>query len=357
MAMAGAVRALLRAAQASLAAGAAPLPPRAGRAGPHLAPAARCRLLAGGPARPREGPDRAAAEPETWVDAMPAAAVPYLKLARVHRAMPIALLAYPCFWSIGLAAPPGSPPDAGALALFGAGAVLLRGAGCTVNDLWDRDLDARVARTRGRPLAAGAVSPPQALAFLGAQLGLGLGVLLQLNPYSQVLGASSLALVGAYPLMKRVTDWPQAFLGLTINWGALLGYSAVAGACDWGVVLPLYLSGVCWTLVYDTIYAHQDKADDAKVGVRSTALLFGDRTRPVLSAFAVGAGGGLALSGLAAGCHGPFFVGAGAGVAHLLRQIWTVDLEDPADCGRTFASNGTYGALVFAGVVADRLLA
>ena len=161
------------------------------------------------------------------------------------------------------------------LALFGAGAVLLRGAGCTVNDLWDRDLDGKVERTKTRPLPSGAVSPLQAVGWLGAQLGLGLGVLLQLNEYSQALGASSLALVVTYPLMKRVTGWTQAFLGLTFNWGALLGWAAVRGACDWTVVLPLYFGGVAWTLVYDTIYAHQDKKDDVLAGIKSTALTFG----------------------------------------------------------------------------------
>lgn len=161
--------------------------------------------------------------PRSWLDdALPARAVPYAKLARLDAPAGAWLLLWPCTWSLALAAPAGSPPDAALLALFSVGALLLRGAGCTVNDLWDRDIDRLVARTRHRPLASGAVSPAGALVFLGAQLGVGLGVLLQLNTFSQLLGASSLGLVATYPLMKRITNWPQAFLGLTFNWGALL---------------------------------------------------------------------------------------------------------------------------------------
>jgi 4-hydroxybenzoate polyprenyltransferase len=145
----------------------------------------------------------------------------------------------------------------GLLALFGTGAVIMRGAGCTINDLWDKDFDKQVERTNQRPLAAGTINYPQAWKFLALQLSAGLGVLCQLNMYSIILGASSLGLVIIYPLMKRVTYWPQAVLGLTFNYGALLGWSAVHGSCAWPVVLPLYAGGVCWTLVYDTLYAHQ----------------------------------------------------------------------------------------------------
>ena len=281
---------------------------------------------------------------------------PLWRLARMDRPMPTWLLLWPCLWSQALATPAGALPDWYLAALFGAGAVLLRGAGCTVNDLWDRDIDPRVERTRTRPLASGEVTPAQAVGFLGAQLGLGLGVLLQLNDYTKVLGASSLALVGTYPLMKRVTFWPQAFLGLTINWGALVGYAAVAGSCDWGVVAPLYLSGAAWTIVYDTIYAHQDMRDDVKAGVKSTALLFAGNTRPILSGFAGLAGAGLAASGVAAGCGAPFFVSAAAAGGHLLWQVWTVDLDSREDCSAKFASNKWYGALVYAGIVADGAL-
>ena len=300
-----------------------------------------------------------AAAPEaenTWVDrALPSSVVPYAKLVRLDRPVGSALLAWPCFWSIALAADPGSLPDATTLGLFGVGAFLLRGAGCTVNDLWDRDIDGKVARTRNRPIASGAISVPKAVAFLGAQLGLGLGILLQLNDYSKILGASSLALVAAYPGMKRVTNWPQAFLGLTFNWGALLGWAAVRGSCDWGAVLPLYASGVAWTLVYDTIYAHQDKDDDVKVGVKSTALHFGKDTKKYLSAFAMAGSGALCASGAYVGLDFPFYLGVASAASHLAWQIGTVNLDDREDCAAKFRSNSTYGALVFAGIVAGKV--
>ncbi|GBF96715.1 hypothetical protein Rsub_09457 [Raphidocelis subcapitata] len=293
----------------------------------------------------------------TWLErALPASALPYAHLMRLEKPIGTYLLAWPGLWSIALAAEKGHLPDPWLSFLFVVGAVLLRGAGCTVNDLWDRDIDRQVARTRGRPIASGAVSVPQGIAFLGAQLALGLGVLLQLNPYTQVLGASSLLLVGTYPLMKRVTGWPQAYLGLTINWGALMGWAAARGACDWTVVLPLYAAGVNWSLVYDTIYAHQDKADDAKVGVGSTALSLGARTKPALSAFAALQAGCLLAAGGAAGAGAAFHAAVAAGAAHQAWQIWGVDLDDGRDCMAKFVSNKWYGAVLYAGIVADRLL-
>uniref|UniRef100_A0A7N0RDF5 4-hydroxybenzoate polyprenyltransferase n=1 Tax=Kalanchoe fedtschenkoi TaxID=63787 RepID=A0A7N0RDF5_KALFE len=195
----------------------------------------------------------------SWIDLyLPQKIRPYAHLARLDKPIGTWLLAWPCMWSINMAASPGSLPDFKMMALFGCGALLLRGAGCTVNDLLDRDIDTKVERTKLRPVASGLLSPFEGVSFLGLQLLLGLGILLQLNNYSRVLGASSLLLVFSYPLMKRFTFWPQAFLGLTFNWGALLGWSAIRGSLDPTVVLPLYFSGVCWTLVYDTIYAHQD---------------------------------------------------------------------------------------------------
>lgn len=173
----------------------------------------------------------------------------------------------------------------------------------------NRDIDKQVERTRTRPIASGEVSVVQGIAFLGAQLTAGLAILLQLNPYTQLLGASSLLLVGSYPLMKRVTDWPQAFLGLTINWGALLGFAAVRGHVDWATCAPMYLAGACWTLVYDTIYAHQDKRDDEQVGVRSTARLFGDNTKLITSGFSAATISLLALSGYQAELHPAYYCG------------------------------------------------
>ncbi|KAL0533153.1 hypothetical protein IC582_030368 [Cucumis melo] len=241
------------------------------------------------------------------------------------------------------------------LTLFGCGALLLRGAGCTINDLLDRDIDTKVERTKLRPVASGQLTQPQGISFLGLQLFLGLGILLQLNNYSRILGASSLLLVFSYPLMKRFTYWPQAYLGLTFNWGALLGWAAIRGTLDPAIVLPLYFSGVFWTLVYDTIYAHQDKGDDLKVGVKSTALRFGDSTKEWITMFGIANIGCLALSGYNADIGWPFYALLAAASGQLAWQIFTVDLSSRADCNRKFISNKWYGALVFSGILLGRL--
>ncbi|XP_013791291.1 4-hydroxybenzoate polyprenyltransferase, mitochondrial-like [Limulus polyphemus] len=194
---------------------------------------------------------------ESLVHSMPGSIQPYLKLMRIDRPIGTWLLLWPCAWSIGLATPAGHFPDPYYLALFAAGALLMRGAGCTVNDMWDKDIDKQVARTKDRPLASGQLNMIDAWVLLGGQLSLALFVLLQLNWYSIVLGASSLGLVVTYPLMKRFTYWPQVMLGLTFNWGAFLGWSSICGTCKWSAVLPLYTACIFWTLIYDTIYAHQ----------------------------------------------------------------------------------------------------
>ncbi|KAG5531117.1 hypothetical protein RHGRI_025911 [Rhododendron griersonianum] len=271
----------------------------------------------------------------SWVDLyLPEKARPYAHLARLDKPIGTWLLAWPCFWSITLAAFPGNLPDIKMLTLFGCGALLLRGAGCTVNDLLDQDIDTKVERTKLRPIASGALTPFQGICFLGFQLLLGLGILLQLNNYSRVLGASSLLLVFSYPLMKRLTFWPQAYLGLTFNWGALLGWSAVRGSLDPAVVFPLYISGVFWTLVYDTIYAHQDKEDDMKVGVKSTALRFGDSTKEWVTGFGIACISSLALSGFHANIGWPFYASLAAASGQLAWQIFMVDLSCRADCNR-----------------------
>jgi 4-hydroxybenzoate polyprenyltransferase len=239
------------------------------------------------------------------------------------------------------------------LGLFGLGAVVMRGAGCTINDMWDKNLDKAVERTQSRPLARGDVNQRQALVFLAGQLTVGLGVLLQLNWYSIFLGASSLSLVTTYPLMKRITYWPQAVLGLTFNWGALLGWSAVAGAVNWSVCLPLYAGGVCWTLVYDSIYAHQDKADDINVGIHSTALLFGERTRPILGAFSTSTVSLIGLAGVL-NAHGmPFYLGLGLGAAQLARVLWKTDFASRPSCWQGFVGCGWSGFWIWMGALAD----
>lgn len=167
------------------------------------------------------------------------------------------LLFWPCGWSVALSASPGCLPDLATLAIFASGAFIMRGAGCTINDMWDKEIDAKVARTRDRPLVSGGITRWDAFGFLGIQLSTGLLLLLELNLYSIMLGACSLGLVIIYPLMKRVTHWPQLILGMTFNWGALLGWSATQGSIMWSACLPLYVAGICWTIVYDTIYAHQ----------------------------------------------------------------------------------------------------
>ncbi|KAK4362359.1 hypothetical protein RND71_017600 [Anisodus tanguticus] len=293
----------------------------------------------------------------SWVDTyLPQRIRPYAHLARLDKPIGTWLLAWPCMWSIALAAPQGSLPDVKMMTLFGCGALLLRGAGCTINDLLDRDIDTKVERTRSRPVASGVLTPFQGLTFLGVQLLLGLGILLQLNNYSRILGASSLLLVFSYPLMKRWTFWPQAYLGLTFNWGALLGWAAIQGSIDPSVVLPLYASGVFWTLVYDTIYAHQDKEDDLKVGVKSTALRFGDSTKEWISGFGLACISSLALSGVNADIGWPYYAFLTAASGQLAWQIWTVDLSSRADCNRKFNSNKWFGAFVFGGILFGRLL-
>ncbi|TPX45085.1 hypothetical protein SeMB42_g03170 [Synchytrium endobioticum] len=239
------------------------------------------------------------------------------------------------------------------LGLFGIGAFLLRGAGCTINDLWDRDIDKLVARTRDRPLAARTITPRQAVVFLGAQLSLGLMVLTQLNMYSIVLGASSMVLVVTYPLMKRVTFWPQGVLGLTFNWGALLGWSAMTGKLDLAVCLPLYAAGVFWTLHYDTVYAIQDVPDDRQVGVKSTALMLYDKMKVWLSGFAATNLALLTVAGAMNGHGVPYYVGLVGAASHYVWQIWNLDVKSAQDCARRFASNATLGFIVFLGIAVD----
>ncbi|XP_073056464.1 4-hydroxybenzoate polyprenyltransferase, mitochondrial isoform X1 [Primulina eburnea] len=293
----------------------------------------------------------------SWIDVyLPRKARPFALLARLDKPIGTWLLAWPCMWSITMAAAPGSFPDAKMMVLFGTGALLLRGAGCTINDLLDRDIDTKVERTRLRPIASGVLTPFQGLCFLGFQLLLGLGILLQLNNFSRVLGASSLLLVFSYPLMKRLTFWPQAYLGLTFNWGALLGWAAVKESLDPAVVLPLYASGVLWTLVYDTIYAHQDKEDDLRVGVKSTALRFGDSSKKWVTGFGIACITSLALSGYNANLAWPYFSFLMAASSQLAWQIMTVDLSSRVDCNKKFVSNKWFGAIVYCGILFGKLL-
>ncbi|EDV24693.1 uncharacterized protein TRIADDRAFT_25833 [Trichoplax adhaerens] len=281
---------------------------------------------------------------------------PYLRLIRFDRPIGTYLLYLPCTWSISMAATPGHLPDLKTLAVFGIGALVMRGAGCTINDMWDSDFDKKVFRTRDRPIASGTIAHKQALGFLAAQLTVGLSILLSLNQYSIILGACSVPFVIVYPLMKRFTFWPQLFLGITFNWGALLGYAAVNGYCDWNVVIPLYAASISWTLFYDTIYAHQDKDDDRFINVKSTALLFGDNTKHWLSLFAGITTTGLVLSGLSAHQTWPYFAAVGGGFAHLLYQIYSVNISNTDSCLKVFKSNMWYGLIIFTGIIGGKLL-
>jgi len=290
-----------------------------------------------------------------WVDRwLPAGARPYARLARLDRPIGTWLLLWPCWWSIALATPAGSWPDWRLLALFAIGALAMRGAGCTVNDIADREFDGRVARTRTRPIPSGQVSLRQAFAFLFFLASVGFAVLITFNRLAIALGALSLVLVVTYPFMKRITWWPQLFLGLAFNWGALLGYAAELGRLDLAP-LVLYAAGICWTLGYDTIYAHQDKDDDALIGVKSTARLFGDRSRSWIAAFYTGMVALTALAGYLAWLAWPFYLLLALAALQLAWQVWRVRFDDAGDCLAKFRSNHPFGALVFLAILAGIL--
>jgi 4-hydroxybenzoate polyprenyltransferase len=292
-----------------------------------------------------------------WVDTRaPAAIRPYLRLSRIDRPIGTWLLFIPCLWGISLAAGAGAyrPWDIWLAVSCALGAFLMRGAGCTWNDLSDRDIDARVERTRLRPLPAGQVTPRQAVIWMIAQALLAALILFTYYDTAITLGLASLILVVLYPLAKRVTWWPQAFLGLTFNWGALLAYAAHAGEVT-PAALWLYAGGVFWTLFYDTIYAHQDRDDDALIGVKSTARLFGEATPRWLFAFLVAAVlclmMAVLLTYLAAGRAGPAMIVALGGVWafgwHLAWQLRHLDIRDPAQCLHLFRSNRDAGLLLW----------
>jgi 4-hydroxybenzoate polyprenyltransferase len=286
---------------------------------------------------------------EGWVALLPAAWRPYALLARLDRPIGVWLLFLPGLWGIVLARP--APLAALRLAvLFAIGSLAMRAAGCTVNDLWDRDIDRRVARTAGRPLASGALRPRQALAFLVVLLLIGLAVLLQLRPLAQALGVSSLVLVALYPLAKRVTWWPQLVMGFTFGFGAPMGYAAATGRID-GAWAAIYGAAILWDLGFDTIYAHQDREDDALVGVRSTARLFGQRTRPFLAACYAGTILLLGLAGWLGGLSWWFAPALVVPAALLGWQVAALDIDDPALCLRLFRANREAGLAVAAALL------
>ena len=296
------------------------------------------------------GPDPTDIHVGDWVDRrLPRWAEPYARLARLDRPIGTWLLLFPGWWGIALAGP--HWPDLWLMVLFAIGAVAMRGAGCTLNDIADRDYDGKVARTRLRPLPSGRVTVSQAIVFMAAQLAIGAAILFSLKPLCWWLGLGVLVLIGTYPFMKRITYWPQLFLGLNFNWGALLGWAAVTGSLAWPPVL-LYLGGIFWTLGYDTIYAHQDKEDDARIGVKSSALALGERTRPFLFLFYTAAIALWAAAGISAALGLLFWVGLAGAALQLAWQAALVNTEDPTDCLAKFRSNRITGGLLLAGIVA-----
>lgn len=284
---------------------------------------------------------------------LPAGWRPYALLARFDRPIGSWLLFLPGLWAFAIAAPSWAEGLRLTL-LFGIGAVAMRGAGCVVNDLWDRDIDRKVERTRGRPLAAGTVTPRQALAFLAGLCLVGLAVLLQLNHTAILFGLCALLPILLYPLAKRVTHWPQAMLGLTFSWAGPEGIAAATGRLD-AAALLLWAAGFCWILGYDTIYAHQDREDDAAVGIGSTALRFGERTRPFLAACYGATLALLALAGWAAGLAWFYLPGLLLPAALLARQVIRLDIHDPAGCLRLFKANREVGLAIAAAFLLGRL--
>jgi 4-hydroxybenzoate polyprenyltransferase len=290
-----------------------------------------------------------------WVDTLaPAWLRPYLRLARLDRPIGSWLLLLPCWWSSALAAvvAHARAPSLAHLVLFFIGAFAMRGAGCTWNDIVDRDLDAAVERTRSRPIPSGQVSRAQAALFLVLQALVGFAVLISFNGFTIGLGIASLAIVVVYPFMKRITYWPQIVLGLAFSWGALMGWAAAFGRLDWPALL-LYAGSISWVIGYDTIYAHQDREDDALIGIKSTALLFGERTKPMLALFYGLAVVLIAAAGYAAGAGIVFSVGLAAFAAHLAWQIRRLDIADPDNCLKVFKSDRDAGLILFAGLVLD----
>ena len=306
-----------------------------------------------------KGASVADAEVKNLVDRLaPKAVLPYLRLARADRPIGFFLLALPCFWSVSLAARSlgEAYPDPWLLLLFLIGAIVMRGAGCTYNDIVDRDIDARVARTRTRPLPSAQLTTRSAAIFMLLLCLAGLAVLLSLNRFTIWLGIGVLPIVALYPFVKRISNWPQAVLGLAFNWGALMGWSAVLGRLDLAP-LVLYAGAVCWTIGYDTIYAHQDREDDGLLGVKSTALRFGSATKPWLTILYSLAWLAITASGIMAGAGLAFLLGMAGAAVQLGWQVASLDMDDAENCLKRFRSNRDFGLVVLGAILIDMGLA
>ena len=292
-----------------------------------------------------------------WVDGLaPAFARPYLRLARLDRPIGSWLLLMPCWWSVGLTGMRAEHfPRLWHIVLFFIGAFAMRGAGCTWNDLVDRNLDGLVERTRSRPIPSGQVTVAEATVFMLLQALIGLMVLLQFNRFTVITGLCSLLVVAIYPFMKRVTYWPQVVLGLAFSYGALMGWPAAFGRLDWPA-LVLYAGSISWVIGYDTIYAHQDREDDLLIGIKSTALLFGENTRPMLAGFYAGAVVLIGIAGLLAGGGLIFALGLAGFAAHLAWQVARLDINNSAHCLRLFKSNRDAGLILFGAMLVEAVV-
>ena len=302
-------------------------------------------------------PSPADADARNWVDRFaPSAWKPYLRLARVDRPIGIWLLLIPCWLGQGLAFADGAnAPWLAHAFLFTLGAVVMRGAGCAYNDIVDRDIDAKVQRTAMRPIPAGQISLKEAWMFLVVLALIGLGVLLQFNPFTIYIGLGSLILVAAYPFMKRITWWPQVWLGLTFNWGVLVGYASATGYLSASAVM-IYAACVLWTIGYDTIYAHQDKEDDALIGVKSSARALGENTSVAIVILY----GGVLLLFIVAGVTSEFsavyFLALAAPSIHFIWQYAKLDVHNSEECLKIFKSNRSTGLLLLAPLLLERAL-
>jgi 4-hydroxybenzoate polyprenyltransferase len=281
--------------------------------------------------------------PLPWHDTVAA----YARLARLQAPIGFLLLLWPCWWAVAMAWP-GPAEGARLMVLFLIGAIVMRAAGCVWNDIVDRDFDAKVARTANRPIASGRIPVRHGLAFMALLATVGLAVLLQLDRTAIWIGLASLLLIIPYPFMKRITWWPQAWLGITFNWGALVGWAAATGTLG-APALALYAAGIAWTLGYDTIYAHQDKEDDALIGVKSSARWLGARTKPALSLFYALTIAGLGAASALAGMSWPAYVALALGAAQLAWQVLTLDADESANCLARFRSNNWFAAILFVG--------
>jgi 4-hydroxybenzoate polyprenyltransferase len=297
----------------------------------------------------------------TFVDSLPSAIQPYLRLMRIDKPIGTYVVFWPGAWSILATASylQATMPDFKMLGIFALGALSMRSVGCIVNDIWDRKIDIKVERTKTRPLASGEIGLPSALVLLGANLGLSLYLLLQLNLVTQILGACALFPTIVYPAAKRYSNWPQLYLGLAINWGALMGWTSVlcndisniSSIFSLFPGLALYTSCISWTIFYDTIYAHQDKEHDKKLGLKSTTFTFGNRQKTWLLAFSTLTTSNLCLFGYLTDQQPIFYACMGLVYAHFLKQILFVNLNSPESCQKNFKSNNTIGVIVSLGLL------